>query len=835
MKQVYLAAALIAVCCSWTYSADESIGFANLLHQLVDLETVYQPPIFRTGMVSSYDRSGGDQDDVGFIRKEGDWFVAAELPGPGAITRIWSANPQGMVRIYVDDGGQSLIQRNFRDLFLDKLEPFTKPFVRGAPRVWGAHWSYAPIPFEQFCKITLSAQCFYQIDYITYPIDQKVQSLKLPLSKTEKTAMTTVAKQFVTAKAAPYKISKAIKREKFSASVPAGERILLATFEGPAVFRGMRVRWNGEKDETGRELMLYCAWDDEESPSVQSPLYDFFGGRVKSLALGRDESGLRYCYLPMPFLRNARVWIENGAERTSRRVDVEIDWQPGAELPASLRTFHALWKRENDTQLTPLETDIEAATVEGDPRRNYTALSAMGAGHLVGATLHRLPAPESDAMLFIDGDEWPPVGPGTGNTGFFNQAWDAQTVSWPLSASALNLHGMNGFLRLMFPYPIDFRERLILSFEHGHANAMRQDYSSTVYWYQQEPHPSFPYPVPAAARQFRAEPLVQPEWILQDGKAVPVVPYEGEDVMALAVGGLYEPQDMRPYGPDWSGNKQLRFEAESPGAYLEFQGQPLTYSGYYNVECGVTQAPDAAIAEISFNSRVLFPYVDLYGKETKSARMMTSQPEFFHASETPQVRFEVSGQNKDSQGYVIGVDSFRWELTQTAPKNITVQGPYRVTPENGQDVTQTRETPGGDLVALGYEPSSGVSIVQLSAGDDGYFQLPESETKDGAYAVMWNIEAPENGIYRFDVAPFEATPYLFQTDSDTIEPMTGWIVVNGTQLQGEADIRIDPRTQQRAAVRFSLPLQKGANELMWMVNQNLERGFLPVVYGISRF
>ena len=65
--------------------------------------------------------------------------------------------------------------------------------------------------------------------------------------------------------------------------------------------------------------------------------------------------------------------------------------------------------------------------------------------------------------------------------------------------------------------------------------------------------------------------------------------------------------------------------------------------------------------------------------------------------------------------------------------------------------------------------------------------------------------------------------------------MTGWIVVNGTQLQGEADIRIDPRTQQRAAVRFSLPLQKGANELMWMVNQNLERGFLPVVYGISRF
>ncbi|MDP8244507.1 MAG: DUF2961 domain-containing protein [Candidatus Hinthialibacter antarcticus] len=835
MRHVLLIAALFAACSSWAFSADETIGFSDLLNQLVDLETVYQPPIFHTGMASSFDRSGGDQDDVGFIRKEGDWFVVAELPGPGAITRIWSANPQGMVRIYVDDGGQPLIQRNFRDLFLDKIEPFKKPFVRGAPRIWGAHWSYAPVPFEQFCKITLSAQCFYQIDYITYPIDQKVKSLTLPLSKSEKSTLTSVGKQFVTAKAAPYKISKTIKREKFSASLPAGDRIQLATFEGPAVFRGMRARWSGEKDETGRELMLYCAWDDEDSPSVQSPLYDFFGGRVKSLAIGRDEDGWRYCYLPMPFARNARVWIENGAESATRRIDVEIDWQPDAELPDNLRTFHALWKRDNDTQLEPIKTNLETATVEADPRRNYAALSTMGAGHFVGVTLHRLPAPESDAMLFVDDDEWPPDGPGTGNAGFFNQAGDAQTVSWPLSAAALKLHGMNGFLRLMFPYPVDFRERLVLSFEQGHANAMRQDYSSTVYWYQEEPHPPFPYPVPAAARQFRTEVLTQPEWILQEDQAVPVVPYEGEDVMALAVGGLYEPQDMRPFGPDWSGNKQLRFEAEAPGAYIEFQGERLAYSGYYNVECGVTQAPDAAIAEISLNNRVLFPYVDLYGNETKPARMKTTQPEFFHASEPPILRYEVSGQNNASKGYVIGVDSFYWEETRTVPTSITIQGPYWSTPESDQDVFQEREAQGGDSIALGYEPSGGVSIIPLKANDEGYFQLPESERQDGAYVVLWNVDAPESGIYRFEAAPFEATPYLFKKDSDMIETMTGWVVINGIPLQGETELRMDPRAQQRAAVRFSLPLRKGANELMWMVNQKLERGFQPVMYGISRY
>ncbi len=834
MKPIWLIAAVCFYFIPQSIAEDKPIGYSDLVNQLVDLETVYQPPNFRTGMVSSFDRSGGDQDDVGFIRKEGDWFVAAELPGPGAITRIWSANPQGMARIYIDDGGQPLIQRNFRDLFLDKIEPFKKPFVRGAPRIWGAHWSYAPIPFERFCKITLSAQCFYQIDYITFPIDQMVRSLTLPLSKIDKAAFTSVAQKFTVAKTEPYKTSKAIKREKFSVSVQAGDRIQLATFEGPAVFRGVRVRWSGEKDETGRQLMLYCAWDDEDAPSVQSPMYDFFGGRVKSLALGRSETGWRYCYLPMPFQQNARVWIENGAEETTRRVDVEIDWQPGAVLPDNLRTFHALWRRDNDTQLAPLNATIEPLAVEGDPRRNYTALSAVGEGHLVGLTLHRLPAPESDSMLFVDGDEWPPIGPGTGNTGFFNQAWDAQTVSWPLSAATINLYGMNGFFRLMTPYPINFRERLTLSFEHGHANAMRQDYSSTVYWYQQGIHPWYHHPVPAAARQFRSEQLAQPEWAIEEDKAVPTGAYEGEDVMALAVGGLFEPQDMRPYGPDWSGNQQLRFEAESPGAAIEFQTRPFVYSGYYNVDCSVTQAPDAPIIEITLNSRTMFPYVDLYGKTIQPARMKTTQPDFFHASETPTVRFEVTGRNTASTGYTVGVDFFTWELTSTVPKTLTVQGPYSLAPTSSLDDIKTRTESGGDTVILGFEPADGVSIKPVKPDSTDNVQLPDT-IENGLYAVFLNIDAPESGVYRFEVGPYEATPFLVHYDSETIEKQPNWIVINGIAIQGESVARIDPREQKRMPVRFSLPLRKGLNELMWMTDANAERAIRPVIYGISRY
>jgi hypothetical protein len=36
--------------------------------------------------------------------------------------------------------------------------------------------------------------------------------------------------------------------------------------------------------------------------------------------------------------------------------------------------------------------------------------------------------------------------------------------------------------------PIPFRESLLFSIEHGHANNLGHDYSSTAYWYQTEPH-----------------------------------------------------------------------------------------------------------------------------------------------------------------------------------------------------------------------------------------------------------------------------------------------------------------------------------------------------------
>ena len=48
--------------------------------------------------------------------------------------------------------------------------------------------------------------------------------------------------------------------------------------------------------------------------------------------------------------------------------------------------------------------------------------------------------------------------------------------------------------------PIPFQEHLLFSIEHGHANNLGHDYSSTAYWYQTEPHRDVVKLLPVAER-----------------------------------------------------------------------------------------------------------------------------------------------------------------------------------------------------------------------------------------------------------------------------------------------------------------------------------------------
>jgi hypothetical protein len=55
-----------------------------------------------------------------------------------------------------------------------------------------------------------------------------------------------------------------------------------------------------------------------------------------------------------------------------------------------------------------------------------------------------------------------------------------------------NWSGKISMYRFHIEDPITFHKSVRVTIEHGHANRRSDDYSSTAYWYQTEPHKSFP-------------------------------------------------------------------------------------------------------------------------------------------------------------------------------------------------------------------------------------------------------------------------------------------------------------------------------------------------------
>ena len=308
---------------------------------------------------------------------------------------------------------------------------------------------------------------------------------------------------------------------------PGETRILLAA-DVPGVVKHI---WTtvGQDDEYPRKLVLRAYWDDEENPSVEVPLGDFFGvgnglrREFDSLPLQMspaDGRGMN-CWWPMPF-DTARIEVTNDGENPVW-LYFYIDWEQHPRPLEGAARFHAQWRRENPTEGW-LEGRVTGDTMfeiwDAHPNLsdggNYTILEAEGDGVYVGCNLNVDVFErqgndwygEGDDMIVIDGEPWPPRLHGTGTEDYFNTAF---CPSEPFSTAYHGLTaysgskewpfaGKNSMYRFHIEDPIRFRKSIRVSIEHGEANALSNDYSSTAYWYQHEPHRPMP-PLPPVAER----------------------------------------------------------------------------------------------------------------------------------------------------------------------------------------------------------------------------------------------------------------------------------------------------------------------------------------------
>src|SRR6266571_1836797 len=186
-------------------AGEPAVSYVDLVHRLTDLEHLATVPApgERCAQWSSYDRASrydpasgkyikwdANGDGGGYIRKEGDKFVMAEMEGPGCIWRIWSATPgKGHVRIYLDGASEPAVDLPFTGYFDGKNPPCTRPaIVHTVSMGWN---NYTPIPYRKSCKIIADGEWgqYYHFTYETFAKGTEGPLFKRELSAEESAAL----------------------------------------------------------------------------------------------------------------------------------------------------------------------------------------------------------------------------------------------------------------------------------------------------------------------------------------------------------------------------------------------------------------------------------------------------------------------------------------------------------------------------------------------------------------------------------------------------------------------------------------------------------------------
>ena len=98
-----------------------------------------------------------------------------------------------------------------------------------------------------------------------------------------------------------------------SVRIPHGETFTIADIEGPGAIQQIWMTPTGN----WRDSIIRFYWDDEETPSVECPVGDFFAcgwgkfAQVTSLPICVNPGSAFNCYWEMPFRKRCRITMEN--------------------------------------------------------------------------------------------------------------------------------------------------------------------------------------------------------------------------------------------------------------------------------------------------------------------------------------------------------------------------------------------------------------------------------------------------------------------------------------------------------------------------------------------
>jgi hypothetical protein len=314
--------------------------------------------------------------------------------------------------------------------------------------------------------------------------------------------------------------------------IKPGDTLTLLDESGPAVITHLWITIASPEKLHLKKLVLRMYWDNELTPSVETPIGDFFGlglgeyFRYESIPLAVGSDMALNSFFRMPFQKHGRVTVTNEGKEAVDHFYFNLDYQLyTTRLSPETMYFHAQYRQAvpargwDNHWATNYEPAIEGKkNLKGQD--NYVWLEATGRGHFVGVTMSVLQNQdgwwgEGDDMFFIDGEETPSIN-GTGTEDYFLGAWDFGNQAFAYGSFGAPVKGdevagsHSSVYRFHLDSPIPFAKSLKATIEHGHANHRSDNFFSVAYWYQAEPHAPFPMLPPVDARLPRIFPVGGP-------------------------------------------------------------------------------------------------------------------------------------------------------------------------------------------------------------------------------------------------------------------------------------------------------------------------------------
>jgi len=296
-------------------------------------------------------------------------------------------------------------------------------------------------------------------------------------------------------------------------TIEPGQTRSLAEIAGPGAIQSM---WFGGSI-VSRDFIFRIYWEDQEHPSVECPLPDFFAtpwpfqvpdaphrgpfAQVNSLPVAVNPNRGLNCFWEMPFRKRCRITMENRNPKNAGACFYQINYTL-TDVPDDAACFHAQFHRVNPLPYGQV----------------YTILDGVrGQGHYVGTAMgwsinNNGWWGEGEIKFYIDGDTEYPTICGTGTEDYFGGAynWDVDRQYAIYSTPFMGMHQVlrpdgvynsqhrHAMYRWHIMDPICFERDIRVTIQalgwrsEGRFLPGQHDICSVAYWYQNLPTAAFP-------------------------------------------------------------------------------------------------------------------------------------------------------------------------------------------------------------------------------------------------------------------------------------------------------------------------------------------------------